>query len=187
MPAGIKQREHVQLKTVKDSVKRSKLNYELQCAFKDFATATGKQCILAAQKETRNHNSWHKPFTAAHQRSCCQDYFSRSQINNKTYSKAAQHCQIYVIIAKWPILKIPVAVVMLNAHSPVHLQGVTVTVPQATNTMIIDTIVISITFDPFIKTDLYFYLMSPWAKSKWPVSLLWHVNFPHCYKLHISC
>lgn len=57
MAAGIKQTEHVQLKTLKDSVKRSKLNYELWCAFKDYAAARCKQCILAAQKETRNHNS----------------------------------------------------------------------------------------------------------------------------------
>ena len=124
MPAGIKQTEHVQLKTLKDSVKRSKLNYELQCAFKYYAIASGKQCILAAQKETRNHNSWHRAFTAAHQRSCCQDYFSRSQINNKTYSKAAQHCQIYILIVRWAILKIPITIVMLNTHSPAYVQGV---------------------------------------------------------------
>lgn len=74
MLAGVKQTEHVQLKPLKASQTLNDSDLP-----KRTAVASGKQCILAAQQETQSQ------FTAEKMLS---GYFSRAQINNKTYSEA---------------------------------------------------------------------------------------------------
>lgn len=92
MPAGRKQTEYVQLKKLKDSVKRNKLNNKLQLR---------NTLSSVLQQFRRFHSSWHKPFAIANQSSCCQGYSSKSQINNS----AAWHLHIHALIIKQTILK----------------------------------------------------------------------------------